>query len=162
MTLAEIAQKTGLSYETVKRENRIVELEWKARAQEAIDQVKANELAKLDRLELEVWTEWQRSKADYQKRIVEDRPPTVTGQSGRYARIETGASCGDPRYINLLLNIQERRARLLGLDAPNKTALTDPTGTEDRAPAAFPVPPDLTLEQWQAHCNAALTLPKLN
>jgi hypothetical protein len=34
----------------------------------------------------------------------------------------------NPRVVDSLLRIQERRARLLGLDAPTKTALTDPDG----------------------------------
>ena len=34
----------------------------------------------------------------------------------------------NPRVADTLLRIQERRARLLGLDAPTKTALTDPDG----------------------------------
>jgi hypothetical protein len=34
----------------------------------------------------------------------------------------------NPRVVDTLLRIAERRARLLGLDAPVKTALTDPDG----------------------------------
>jgi hypothetical protein len=34
----------------------------------------------------------------------------------------------NPRVVDTLLRIQERRARLLGLDAPTKTALTDADG----------------------------------
>jgi hypothetical protein len=35
---------------------------------------------------------------------------------------------GDIRAIDSVLKIQERRAKLLGIDAPVKTALTDPDG----------------------------------
>jgi hypothetical protein len=35
---------------------------------------------------------------------------------------------GDPPAIDRVLAIMARRARLLGLDAPSKTALTDPSG----------------------------------
>jgi hypothetical protein len=34
----------------------------------------------------------------------------------------------NPRVVDTLLRIQERRARLLGLDAPTRTALTDADG----------------------------------
>jgi hypothetical protein len=33
-------------------------------------------------------------------------------------------SSGDPRYLQIMLNCQDRRAKLLGLDAPEKTDIT--------------------------------------
>jgi len=36
--------------------------------------------------------------------------------------------------VDRVLKIQERRAKLLGLDMPTKTALTDPTGEKEAAP----------------------------
>jgi transcriptional regulator len=41
------------------------------------------------------------------------------------------AQHGDYGAIDRILKIMQRRAELLGLDAPEKVALTDPTGTEE-------------------------------
>lgn len=41
------------------------------------------------------------------------------------------AQDGDQGAVDRLLRVMERRARLLGLDAPTKIAPTDPTGQEE-------------------------------
>jgi hypothetical protein len=42
--------------------------------------------------------------------------------------------------INGLLKVQERRARLKGLDKPTKTAITDPTGEREASQTVFYLP----------------------
>lgn len=155
-TLNQIAAQFGLSLTTVKREMRLVVADWKATAVEDIATVKARDLARLDLLEAEAFAAWVKSKADYEKRIVEERPSSVAGVSSRYAKIETGGQSGDPRFLTVLLGIQERRSRIMGMDAPAKTAFTDPTGTEAMAPVAFPMPPNLEPDAWQAYAHATL------
>lgn len=60
------------------------------------------------------------------------------------------ASKGNPQSVEKALKVMERRAKLLGLDAPTKHAHTDPTGEEERGyPVAFPVPPHLDPDAWQ-------------
>lgn len=59
------------------------------------------------------------------------------------------ASKGSVNAVDRALKIMERRARLLGLDAPTKLASTNPAGDEERPPYAFPVPPQPDLAQWQ-------------
>lgn len=128
-TLDQIASETGLSVATVKRELVIIRNEWKESAREAIDEIKARELAKLDLYEAEVLAEWEKSKQAYSKKVVEDRPAGAKGGGGRFAKIETGGQCGDPRYMTVLLGIQDRRAKILGSDAPTKFAETNPDGS---------------------------------
>lgn len=141
-TLVQIATETGLSLATVKRELRILQAEWQEAAREDIAAVKARELQKLDHLEAEALAEWERSKADAVKRVVE-----TGGREGKKSKLERAGQCGDPRYLNVLLGIHERRAKLLGTEAPTKVAATNPDGTEERA-FAFPVPPQMTPEAW--------------
>lgn len=128
-TLAQIVTETGLSKATVCRELNIIEAEWRESAQEAIDRVKAREMQKLDHLEQEAFEQWERSKADAEKRVVEKG-----GRDGRKSKIERQGQCGDPRYLNVLLGIHERRAKILGSDAPTKVAPTNPDGTESYRP----------------------------
>ncbi len=155
-TAADLAAMFSLSERQVYRELAAIAADWKAQTLADTADLKAREAARLDMLEAEAYAAWERSKADWQKKTVEDRPGAGSKTAGRHAKVETGTSPGDPRFLSALLSIQARRATLLGLDAPQKTALTDPTGEEDRTPMAFPVPPELSLEQWQAACQAAL------
>lgn len=87
-------------------------INWKREHEENIDLYITKELSKLDKIESELWDAWERSK----KRICKIR------QSGlKTERSETFA--GNPRYLDLVLSVQQRRAKLLGLDAPVKVDL---------------------------------------
>lgn len=88
-------------------------INWKREHEENIDLYITKELSKLDKIEAELWDAWERSK----KRIV-----SKIRQSGlKTERSETFA--GNPRYLDLVLFVQQRRAKLLGLDAPVKVDL---------------------------------------
>lgn len=88
-------------------------INWKREHEENIDLYITKELSKLDKIESELWDAWERSK----KRIV-----SKIRQSGlKTERSETFA--GNPRYLDLVLSVQQRRAKLLGLDAPVKVDL---------------------------------------
>ncbi len=71
------------------------------------------------------------------------------------------ASKGNPQAVEKALKIMERRARLLGLDAPTKLASTDPTGEHERPPGffAFPVPPEMTPEAWAEWAQSLKSSP---
>lgn len=88
-------------------------INWKREHEENIDLYITKELSKLDKIEVELWDAWERSK----KRIV-----SKIRQSGlKTERSETFA--GNPRYLDLVLSVQQRRAKLLGLDAPVRVDL---------------------------------------
>lgn len=88
-------------------------INWKREHEENIDLYITKELSKLDKIEAELWDAWERSK----KRIV-----SKIRQSGlKTERSETFA--GNPHYLDLVLSVQQRRAKLLGLDAPVKVDL---------------------------------------
>lgn len=88
-------------------------INWKRDHEENIDLYITKELSKLDKIETELWDAWERSK----KRIV-----SRIRQSGlKTERSESFA--GNPRYLDLVLSVQQRRAKLLGLDAPVKVDL---------------------------------------
>lgn len=112
-----IAEKLGISQATVSRDLAEIVKGWKAEAVSDMDEIKAKELAKLDALEVEAYEAWQASKRESQKKVVEDRP----GKSGgKFAKIETQQNDGDPRFLQALLAIQDRRAKILGFDVPVK------------------------------------------
>jgi hypothetical protein len=148
-TLNGIVQDTGLSLATVKREIQAIEADWRASANEAVAEIKARELRKLDQIEAEAWAEWERSKLDWFKRMQLDGSGTSESGPKHETKEETGGRIGEPRFLAIIVSVQERRAKLLGADKPAKHALTDPEGENERPGVfAFPVPPDLTAEKW--------------
>lgn len=131
-TLQQIADAVGVSVMTVRRELKALIGDWQAAAKEDIAAVKARELRKLEALEEEAWKEWERSKEDWVKKSVKKGGTTPAGtKAAPETKVETGGQCGDPRYLNVLLGVQERRAKILGVDAPTKIAPTDPTGERE-------------------------------
>jgi hypothetical protein len=148
-TIPQIVAETKLSRATVMRAMRKATAAWAEARNEALDTIKARELARLDLLEREAFGQWERSKKQHQKKVAEQREGGENDTT--VARVETTDQCGDPRYLNTILAIQERRARLLGLDAPHKVTATDVTGEKEVAHYMVAIPaPAQTPEQWAA------------
>lgn len=104
-------------------------IEWKRQQFDNIDAYITQELLKLDRLEVEAWEAWEASKnmkTTYKERTNDD---VVL-----YREETRGNSVGDPQFLNVLLNIQQRRAKLLGLDSPTKIALPGNSNADDGKP----------------------------
>lgn len=95
---------------------------WKRDQLESIDQYVTAELQKLDKMETEAWNAWELSK---QKKTKNKTKKAGNGLMGRQIMTEkaTETTSGNPRYLDLLLNIQHRRAKMLGFDAPIKIAI---------------------------------------
>lgn len=149
MTTRAIAEKLGLSQSAVARAKLQAEAIWLERMNANIDEIKSAELAKLDWMEGQVLEQWERSKDDHQRRVVEEIPSRAGGNPARKAKIETAGQCGDPRYIVAWLQIMDRRAKLLGLDKPQKIAATDPEGQELPAgPVLVALPAQLGADEW--------------
>lgn len=79
---------------------------------------------------------WRRSVQDRVKKTATQRATAGPGGAPE-RRVETEGQAGDPAFIGQMLkaqqtrlNIVERRCKLLGLDAPEKHALTDPQGKD--------------------------------
>jgi len=84
---------------------------------------------------------WRRSLTDRVKKTATQRATAGPGGAPE-RRVETEGQAGDPAFIGQMLraqqtrlNIVERRSKLLGLDAPEKHALTDPEGKDVLAQA---------------------------
>lgn len=97
-------------------------ISWKRDQLESIDQYVTAELQKLDKMETEAWNAWELSK---QNKTKNKTKKAGNGLMGRQIMTEeaTETTSGNPRYLDLLLNIQHRRAKMLGFDAPIKIAI---------------------------------------
>jgi len=127
-TQTEIAAELGVSQQAVSRDLAAVQRDYERRHQEERDHLRAAELARLDVAEAAAWREWDRSRED----AVETTSKLVqaganaAGEGGT-PRVETGETrkgrLGDPRYLEIVIRCDERRSKLLGLDAPTEIDL---------------------------------------
>lgn len=105
-------------------------IEWKRERLDNIDDYVTQELRKLDKMEVELWEAWERSKTgktrEKNRQNAKPRRVLEDGDNPEYYGYEettTETSAGNPRFLDLLLNVQQRRAKMLGFDAPIKVEI---------------------------------------
>lgn len=118
-SMPQIAREMNLALSTVHAD--LSELETQARKHGMLDiaRRKNRMLMALDRRRRTAMEAWEESRGQKRKQVArlvpgQDGQPTVT----REAVVETTDSAGDPRFLAILAQCDEREARLLGLDAP--------------------------------------------
>lgn len=126
-------------------------------------ELRSLELARLDALQAKLWplatgdlTPLLNELRAKREELAQVDPKAA--KKGALAEVLASLVDGMPQvdYVRQLLNVMKHRGRLLGLEAPVKHAATDPTGEEERqVPYAFPVPPNMTPEAWQAFAAKA-------
>lgn len=124
----QIAQKEGVDPATITRDLAAIRHEWQEQRVAYCDEAIAKELAKLDRLELEYWNAWRRSCEAAEKNTTKK----VTDENGDRleASVTKEYSSGDPRFLDGVFKVIDRRLRLFGKDAPVKVAPVNPDGTK--------------------------------
>lgn len=134
---------------------KFLEERWRAEALGDITEVKSRELAKLDELEAEAWKAWHRGigkkQQTFTKRKSGGKRKGGQGEAGAddtEASVRTEDLNGDPRYMNIILECQGRRAKMMGLDMPTKIAPTTPDG--DRPfHGVMLIPAPISPEGWE-------------
>lgn len=101
---------------------------WEARTVAKRDAQIQRELAGLDEQEAELWESWEKSKKETIKQVVEQRTRGGKGHNGTTQRVEKELKHGDPAYMRLILEVRTQRAKLLGLNAPDKHEHTGADG----------------------------------
>jgi hypothetical protein len=118
-----IAKHFGLSQQQISVDLKSLEQEWRQSALRDFDDLRGVQLAKIDELEREYWTAWEKSKKPITKTRQEATPKRnrATGESvptpDKIIK-EVRESVGDPRWLDGVHKCIERRCKLLGLDAP--------------------------------------------
>lgn len=99
-----------------------IQEQWRHSALVKLDEAKAQELAKVDRLEREYWDAWARSCEDAETQRIEGTPPRGEGDRPTAARLITTrkGQAGDPRFLQGVQWCIERRCKILGIDAPQR------------------------------------------
>jgi predicted transcriptional regulator len=123
-TQAEIARELNVSQATISDDLKAIRREWRDSRIRDFDEAVAMELKKLDHLEREAWSGWDRSQLP-----AESTKVTQDG-SGKKAEKTVRQQQGDPRFLDQVHRCIVGRRTLLGLDAPTRIAPTSPDGQE--------------------------------
>lgn len=121
--IAEIEKQlqVSVSYQLIYYYLRQIKKDWSAKTQKSVEEIKAKELAKIDKLESEAISEWQRSKSKSTTVTTFSSSQGDSGTSTTTTKIEE--RIGETALLNTLIKLAERRSKLLGLDAPIKQDL---------------------------------------
>lgn len=132
----EIAIELNIRQSTVSLDLKQIRKAWRESAIRDFDELRALELARIDKVFREAWAGYVRSQQPHQS-------ATTDGQAGtQKAKRTVRNQYGDPRFLSVILDCSQARREILGLDAPLKVAPTTPEGTS------------LTNEQRNAHIQA--------
>lgn len=141
----------SVTYKTVFMDIQQVLIEWKKERFKDIDNYMELELKKLDKIEVELWQAWENSKGSKRKtKIKGGAINSGVAMGGELAERTLETTDGDPRYLDLLLKVQERRAKLLGYNAPLKLDICSSKPAEE-SPAGVKydisaIPQDMLVE----------------
>ena len=116
-----IAAELGVTQGTVSNDLKALYKRWQASALVDIDEAKSRELARIDELERTYWTEWEASKQD---RTATTTKAVMLGESEdtkrKEATVRKEQHLGDPRYLAGVQWCINKRAEIIGLNAPTK------------------------------------------
>ena len=132
-TLAEVADAIGISPQQVSYDLKVLRGRWAEAANSCFNERKAEELARIDRLENEYWDAWRGSLEEFTSTTKQAETANGSTQKQR-ATIKTEARNGDPRYLSGVQWCIQKRTEILGLDAPTKAEvnIADTTDARDK------------------------------
>lgn len=138
---ARIADVLAIAQGTVSKDLAFLHKQWAESSLIDLDAKKALELKRIDTVEREAWDAWRRSVGSATVKTIATRGAIIKeGKEGTTefkelrpaeTTLRTEDLPGDPRYLTVVLKCIEQRRRILGLDAPQKIAPTDPTGEHE-------------------------------
>jgi predicted transcriptional regulator len=122
---AMIAAELGITQQQVSKDLMKIRTQWKMEQTQHVDDIINKELQKCDLIEREAWQAWDRSCEEARRRIVkaigktsdknkEEKPSTIEQTT------QTEQRDGDPQHLHTVLQSMSRRAKLLGLDRPQR------------------------------------------
>ncbi len=133
-----------ITRQMVAKEVRKLEKTWADYVRRDVIEHKKEQVTALRVLEKELWVAWDKSKLDATRRTAErDDGGAGMGKkkAGTKQRVTTEGQCGDSSYPKLILDVQCRISKLLGLEEPQRLELSGPGGaaiqTEELAPAVI-------------------------
>lgn len=111
----EIAAELGVNQATVSRDLTALQKMWAEQALRDLTEAKAEQLAKIDRLEREYWEAWKASQGE---QTATSKKLTREGQKEKAeASTRVAVEPGDPRFLDGVQWCIEQRCKILGINA---------------------------------------------
>lgn len=116
--------------------------EWRLHAAADISLHHAEQLIKLNRVESEAWSAFERSRSEAWRMIEETRDCGEDGEK-QLSRVQKEERDGDPRFMMIVVQCIQERSKLMGLYAASKLQHTGPDGMP--LPAAALIPQEIRI-----------------
>jgi hypothetical protein len=120
-----------ITHQNVFRDIKMQLIEWKKKTFANINDYVIRELEKLDKIEAEMWEAWEKSKTGKLKTKSRDskKPKKLNAESDErdyygYTEEANETSAGNPKFMDIILTAQQRRAKLLGYDSAVKVDIS--------------------------------------
>ena len=130
-TQAQIGAAFSVSQQTISKDLVEIREGWKKSAIVDFDEMRNQQLAKIDALELEYWDSWRASKTESIKQSkIEERIGTTEIVAKTKLAQESQERDGNPAFLAGVQWCIERRIKLFGLDEPEtiRALLSGPDG----------------------------------
>ncbi len=114
-TQVQIAEKMGLSVTTITHDWKVVIREVAETRNKCVEELVAMKLEEYAEIKREAWKQWEESKKDYQRRVLE----TYTKADGTMTMKESETlqgQCGDSSYLSIILQCVNAERELLGIN----------------------------------------------
>lgn len=169
----EIAKLMGVSQPTVSQWIRRITKEWRDSRFKNLDEIKFEELERINKIESEMWQMWERSKVKNKKTLLKETFGVIEGVGQpnerersipRAFRVQDKIidAEGNMEYMNKISWCIEQRCKITGIYATQKIAPTDPTGTKEFGAAANETLINKLLDMVANREEAANRLPVLD
>lgn len=115
-------------------------IEWKKENMMLVNEYIELEVRKLDKMEIELWDAWERSKSGKRRSEIKGgniNNGNVSGGTLSKRTLETGD--GDPRYLDMILKLYDRKAKLLGYNAPLNVNIYNKPSEEETPGANYDI-----------------------
>lgn len=123
-TMASIAKKEGVSFETVRRDLRRARKQWRESQVATYEEHLDVQLAKLDEVEAAAWIGWERSLRDELTTGTEDGE-TPKGPISK-TKVSRRNQSGNASFLKIIADAVRQRSELLGLTDPDaRNSLND-------------------------------------
>jgi hypothetical protein len=116
---ADIARELGISQPQVSHDLKAIQREWLASSIRDFDLIKAEQLAKIDAVELAAWGAWERS---CQQREITVQEVVEGEQRTQKVSIRKEKQVGDPRFLERIQKCIDQRCDILGISTSTETA----------------------------------------
>jgi hypothetical protein len=119
----ELHRPYEISYITVSKDLKTIRERWQKSTALALDEHRAKELAKIDTLEAEYWSEYFLSKAEQESTVNRAGLDTRTGRQVSSYETRRVKKTGNPAYLQGIERCIGMRIKLLGLNAPERVEI---------------------------------------